>query len=78
LNIKDTTIGYYRKKLNLSQQDLAKLLNTTQTNISFIETKRQYPDTETAQKLADILKTTIGKLYTETELELMRSKENDY
>jgi transcriptional regulator with XRE-family HTH domain len=78
LNIKDTTIRYYRKKLNLSQQDLAKLLNTTQTNISFIETKRQYPDTETAQRLADILKTTIGKLYTETELELMRSRENDY
>jgi transcriptional regulator with XRE-family HTH domain len=77
LNIKDTTIRYYRKKLNLSQQDLAKLLNTTQTNISFIETKRQYPDTETAQRLADILKTTIGKLYTETELELMRSREND-
>jgi DNA-binding XRE family transcriptional regulator len=74
LIVKDTSIRHYRKLADISQQDLAKLLNTTQTNISFIETKRQYPDLKTAEKLASILNVTIGILYMDYELELIRRK----
>jgi transcriptional regulator with XRE-family HTH domain len=74
LIVKDTSIRHYRKLAGISQQRLATLLNTTQTNISFIETKRQYPDLKTAEKLASILNVTIGILYMDYELELIRRK----
>lgn len=74
MSIQDTTIRTYRKKAGLSQIDLAKLLNTTQTNISFIETKRQYPDIKEAEKIAEILHVTIGALWRDYELELILEK----
>lgn len=74
--MKDKSIEYYRKKNNLSQQKLAELLNTTQTNISFIEQKKMYPDIETAEKIANILGVTIGALWNEYELDMMLEKSN--
>ncbi len=70
----DTTIKFYRLQKNLSQNDIAKILGTTQTNISFIETKKQYPDIDTALKISEILGVPIGKLYSEEELNLMKYK----
>jgi DNA-binding XRE family transcriptional regulator len=73
--LKDTTITIYRKKAKISQQKLSELLNLPRTTISFFETKRQYPDFKTAQKISEILNTTIGKLWADYELELILRKE---
>lgn len=70
----DNTIYSYRKKMKMTQQKLADLLELPRTTISFYETKRQYPDLKTAEKIAEILNTTIGKLYTKEELDVIITK----
>lgn len=70
----DSTITIYRNKKNISQQKLADLLGLPRTTISFYETKRQLPDLKTAEKIAEILGTTIGKLYTPEELNVIITK----
>jgi DNA-binding XRE family transcriptional regulator len=70
----DLTIQAYRKNANLSQEKFSKLLNTNRTTASFYETKRQYPDLKTAEKMASLLNVTIGMLYTDYELELILRK----
>lgn len=72
--IKDTTIFQFRKKTGLSQQQFADLLKLPRTTVSFLETKRQYPDFETAEKMAEILNTIVGKLYTQEELGVIETK----
>jgi len=72
--MKDNTIYYYRKKLDISQQKLAKLLNLPRTTISFFETKKQYPDKKTAEKIAKILKVPVGAIWHDYELELILEK----
>ena len=68
----DSTIYKYRKAKNLSQQQLADLLELPRTTVSFFETKRQYPDLKTAEKIAEILGKTIGQLYNKEELEIIK------
>ena len=70
----DSTITIYRNKKKISQQKLAELLGLPRTTVSFYETKRQLPDLETAEKIAEILGTTIGKLYTPEELNVIITK----
>jgi len=70
----DTTIKYYRRKLNIRQSDLAGILGLTSTNMSFIENKKLYPDMVTAEILASTLSVPIGKLYEDYELELILRK----
>ena len=70
--MKDSTIATYRNKVGISQQKLAELLNLPRTTISFYETKRQYPDFKTAERIAEILNTTVGHLWADYELELIR------
>jgi DNA-binding XRE family transcriptional regulator len=72
--MKDTTIRYYRKKANISQNKLAELLNLPRTTISFFETKRQYPDINTAERIAEILQVPVGALWLDYELDLIREK----
>lgn len=70
----DNTIYTYRKKRGLNQQQFADLLKLPRTTVSFLETKRQYPDFETAEKMAELLDTVIGKLYSQEELEVIKTK----
>lgn len=70
----DNTIYTYRTKKGLNQQQFADLLKLPRTTVSFFETKRQYPNFETAEKIAEILDTVIGKLYTQEELEVIKTK----
>jgi len=74
MNKSDTTIGYYRDKAGYTQKQLAEMLNIPRTTMSFFETKRSYPDIEIAEKIAEIINQPIGKLYSEPELELMKTK----
>ncbi len=70
----DSTIYSYRKTKGLNQQQFADLLKLPRTTVSFLETKRQYPDFKTAEKIAEILDTVIGKLYSPPELEIIKTK----
>jgi len=70
----DSTIAIYRNKKKMSQQELADLLGLPRTTVSFYETKRQLPDLKTAERIAEILDTTIGKLYTPEELNVIITK----
>ncbi len=70
----DNTIYTYRTKRGITQQQFAELLKLPRTTVSFFETKRQYPDFKTAEKMADILGTLIGKLYSQEELEVIKTK----
>ena len=74
MNKSDTTIGYYRDKAGYTQKQLAEMLDVPRTTMSFYETKRSYPDIEVAEKIAEIINQPIGKLYSEPELEIMKSK----
>lgn len=74
MKLKDSTIATYRNKADISQQELAKLLNLPRTTISFFENKRQYPDFKTAERIAEILNTTVGHLWADYELELISRK----
>lgn len=74
VDFRDLSIKYYRKKANLSQENLAKKLGITRTDMSFIENKKIYPDTKTAEMLAEILGIPIGKIYSGEELEIILYK----
>lgn len=67
----DKSIKYYRKKLNLRQSDLADKLGITNTDMSFIENKKLYPNEIMAEWLSQALGVPIGKLYSEEELNLI-------
>jgi len=72
----DNTIGIYRNRKGISQQQLADLLKIPRTTVSFYETKRQYPDLKTAEKIAEILEVTIGQLYNPEELKVILLRNN--
>jgi transcriptional regulator with XRE-family HTH domain len=60
-------IAALRKSKKLSQADLAKQLNTSISVISRYERDEMNPSIDTAKKLADLLKTTVGYLLGESE-----------
>ena len=67
----DTSIKYYRRRLNIRQSDLAEKLGIKPYLMSFIETKKLYPDTVMVELLSHTLEVPIGKLYSEEELNLI-------
>ncbi len=75
----DGTIRFYRKNINISQQKLADMLELPRTELSFIETKKVFPKSQVAVKIAEILNIPIGSLWTVEELDFInfRSKTND-
>jgi DNA-binding XRE family transcriptional regulator len=72
----DKSIKYYRKGLKIKQSELAEKIGVTFTDMSFIENKRIYPDSKTAELLAEILKVPIGKIYSDEELSLINYRSN--
>ncbi len=56
-------IKKFRKKLNLSQSDIAKIMKVKQNTISQWENDTRMPNIKQAMKLAEILKTTVESLY---------------
>jgi len=73
----DLSIKFYRKKRELRQSDLAKILQITNTDMSFIENKKIYPKAELAEYLSQALGVPIGKLYSEEELNLIIYKSRE-
>ena len=56
-------IREFRKKQKLSQSDIAKIIKVKQNTISQWELDRTLPNVKQAIKLANILGTTVDKLY---------------
>lgn len=56
-------IKKFRKKLKLSQSDIAKLLKVNQSTVANWESEIRYPKIRQAIKLAEILETTVESLY---------------
>ena len=57
-------IKYLRKSKNITQEQLAEIINMDITTLSKIETGRNYPQPETIEKLASALEVDIDKLFT--------------
>lgn len=57
------SIKEFRKKKQLSQCDLAKLMNIKQNTISQWENDIRIPNVRQALRLAEILETTVESLY---------------
>lgn len=53
----------FRKKKELSQKELANIMNVKQNTISQWENDMRKPNVQQAIKLADILETTVEDLY---------------
>ena len=70
----DTTIKHHRKIAKFKQSELAEILGVTATDMSFIENKVTYPSLDIADRLSQSLKVTIGTLYSDAELNLMRER----
>lgn len=64
-----------RKKMGLSQEDLAKKLNMTQQRISAYEKGKREPDLETLKLFADFFKVTTDFLLGKTDI---RNIEQDF
>jgi len=56
-------IKEFRKKKNLSQDDIAKIMKLKQNTISQWETGERIPSVIQALRLADILEITVESLY---------------
>jgi len=69
-------ISILRKELKLSQTDLANQLNTSVSVVSRYELDKMTPSVDTAKKLAQLLKTSVGYLLGENDnAELFKSPE---
>ncbi len=67
-------IGKIRNKLRIKQEELAKALGITVTDLSYIENKSFYPTSELAEQISQLLNVPVGALWNEYELELIRQK----
>jgi transcriptional regulator with XRE-family HTH domain len=56
-------IRYYRKKLGISQADIAKELGVSPNSVSKWETGKTMPDLKHAIRLSEILGTELGVLF---------------
>ena len=56
-------IKKFRKKKNLSQSDIAKIMKVKQNTVSQWETGERKPGVIQALRLAEILETTVESLY---------------
>ena len=56
-------ISYYRKKQNLTQEQLAELAKISRTHISNIEAAMKIPSLELLLTISDVLNISIEKLF---------------
>ncbi|MGI6616765.1 MAG: helix-turn-helix transcriptional regulator [Saccharofermentanales bacterium] len=55
-------IKYFRKKNRMTQSNLAKMLDVTQTSVSQWESGRNYPDIKTAKRLAELFSASLDQI----------------
>lgn len=56
-------IKEFRKKKNLSQSDISKMMKVNQSTYSQWETGQRLPNVKRAIQIAEILETTVESLY---------------
>lgn len=57
------SIKEFRKRKQLSQSDVSKLMKVKQNTISYWENDKRIPSVRQAIRLAEILETTVESLY---------------
>ncbi|HZK28784.1 MAG TPA: helix-turn-helix transcriptional regulator [Clostridia bacterium] len=62
-------IRYFRKKNHMTQTDLATRLGVKQTSVSQWETGRNYPDIETAKRIAKMYHATLDQILGSEEVD---------
>lgn len=67
-----------RIEKNISQNDLAELLNTSQQSISFYETGKRDPDTKTLEILSGYFKVSIDYLLCKSNIRSPQKLLDDY
>ena len=74
MNIEDSSLAYFRKKLKLTQKELSKKLDIKRYFYSLIETKTFMPDSELAERISFEFKVPPGQLWTKEELDYISTK----
>ncbi|WP_419893231.1 helix-turn-helix domain-containing protein [Oceanobacillus kimchii] len=70
-------LKYIRKKRGLSQEGLAKKLNTTKGTVSNYENKYSSPSNETLAEIANVLNVTTDYLLGRSDREALTEKESE-
>jgi putative transcriptional regulator len=63
MKLKKNKVKEYRKKLSLTQEDLADVVNVTRQTILFVEKGRYVPSLELALKLAKLFRCKVEDLF---------------
>jgi len=56
-------VRYERKKINMTQENLALLIGVSRQTINAIETEKYNPSVLLALKLSDVLKVSVNELF---------------
>ena len=67
-------IKQFRERLNITQEELCKMLGVTQSAVAKWETEESLPRTDKLPKLAEIFNCTIDDLFSETKTNKRRTK----
>ncbi len=67
-------IKQFRERLNITQEELCKMLGVTQSAVAMWENGRTLPRTDKLRKLAQIFHCTIDDLLSETKTNKRRTK----
>lgn len=70
-------IAQYRNKMNLSQKELAEILNVNTSTIGLWETNKRFPSPETLIKIADCFNISMDILFAEDRKNKLYSIEKD-
>lgn len=71
------TIAQYRKKMNMTQEQLANLLEVTNQAVSKWESDQCCPDIQLLPKLADLFEITLDELFGRPQIEPTQTAVND-
>ncbi len=71
MNRLEKKVADLRKKCKMTQEELAKILNTSISVVSRYERGKMLPSIETAKKLADALEVSLDYLEREGELRIL-------
>jgi putative transcriptional regulator len=63
MKLKKNKVKEYRKKLGLTQEDLADVVNVTRQTILFVEKGKYVPSLELALKLAKLFRCSVEDLF---------------
>ena len=76
MNTMGIRIGQYRRKLNITQEELAEALYVSRTAISKWESGRGYPNIDSLKEISEYFSVTIDELLSVEKMLSIAEKEN--